>query len=81
MVIVEVAGFVALAALLFSIETVIKWLERRKPIGSILRSEAGEASSSPTSAVPSDATGNHHTIGSHHHVDAHHGGFDGGHGH
>ncbi len=79
MVIVEVAGFVALAALLFSIETVINWLERRKPIGSILKSEAGDTSTLPASTVPSNAPGGQHHASAHHGGFGDHGGF-GGHG-
>ena len=76
----EVAGFVALAALLFSIEIVFNWLRRRNLTGSILRSEAGEAVSPLASTMPDTSQGHHHA-GVHHSGFGDHGGFDGGQGH
>ena len=78
--VVEVAGFVALAALLFLIERIFKWLQRCNLTGSILRSETGEAVSPLASVMPGTSQGHHHA-GVHHSGFGDHGGFDGGHGH
>jgi len=78
--VIEVAGFVALAALLFSIEMVFKWLRRRNLTGNIFRSEAGDTSSPPAPTMP-DALQGHHHAGVHHGGFGDHGGFGGGHEH
>ncbi len=79
--VIEVAGFVALAALLFLIERVFKWLQRRNLTGNILRSEAGDTPAPPTPTAPFDASQSHHHADVHHGGFGDHGGFGGGHGH
>ena len=79
MAIVDVSCVLALAALMFAIEMVFKWRQRRRPIGTIFTSETGTASGDP--AVPHEAPVSHHHAGGHWDMGGHGGHGGGGHGH